>query len=128
MNEKAYASVKGNEAEVSLPAGASVQVRVKTNAKVTQRVRLVGQDVDQEFTGAGEGNTIIGETVFTPSGKSPLTAVFEYAGDDGVFKPSSLNRGGPYEIGKYNLLIAVAENGDDSDYNDAVLEFSWYTK
>lgn len=124
MNEKAYLYVKGNQAEVSLPAGASVQVRVKTNAKVAQRVRLV----DQEFTGAGEGNMVIGETVFTPSGKSPLTAVFEYAGDDGVFKPSSLKSGGPYEIGKYNLLIAVAENGDDSDYNDTVLEFSWYTK
>lgn len=128
MNEKAYLSVRGNEAEVSLPVGTAVHVKVKANSKATQKVRLTGQGVDQEFTGGGERNTVIGEMEFTPSGTTPLTAVFEYAGDDGVFKPSSLNRGGPYEIGKYHLMIAVAENGDDSDYNDTILEFSWHTK
>jgi len=40
---------------------------------------------------------------------------------------TKLNTGGPYLIGSYNLLIIVAENGDDSDYNDAILEFSWTT-
>ncbi|MGW5336288.1 hypothetical protein [Streptomyces bauhiniae] len=39
MNE-VYVTRKGNAAEVSLPAGVTVHVRVKTNAKATQRVRL----------------------------------------------------------------------------------------
>ncbi|MFJ8729190.1 fucose-binding lectin II [Streptomyces bauhiniae] len=130
MSEKAYLTARGNEAEVFLPAGTTVQVRAKTNAKATQKVRLATKDgaVNEEFTGTGERNTIIGETTVTPGEKFLLNAVFEYAGDDGVFQPSSLRWGGPYEIGKYNLLVAVAENGDDSDYNDTILEFSWYTK
>lgn len=41
--------------------------------------------------------------------------------------PSALNSGGPYRVGQYNLMVVVAENGDDVDYDDAVLEFSWYT-
>ncbi|MFF2618024.1 hypothetical protein [Kitasatospora sp. NPDC058046] len=24
-------------------------------------------------------------------------------------------------------MVLVAENGDDADYNDTILEFSWYT-
>ncbi|MEU2253872.1 fucose-binding lectin II [Nocardia xishanensis] len=37
-----------------------------------------------------------------------------------------MKRGGPYAIGSYHLLVLVAENGNDADYNDAIVEFSWY--
>ncbi|MFJ1937672.1 fucose-binding lectin II [Kitasatospora sp. NPDC088160] len=122
----AYTFIKGNQAEIALPAGAQVAVKVKTNSKLLQSVKLTSKDgqVDQLFTGTGERNTI-GQTALT--GVSQLVATFEYGESEGVLKPSNLNSGGPYEIGAYNLMVIVAENGDDSDYNDTVLEFSWYT-
>ncbi|MFE7637640.1 fucose-binding lectin II [Kitasatospora sp. NPDC057518] len=123
----AYVLVKGNTAEISLPAGAQVTVKAKTNSSSAQKVRLTNQDgtVGLEFVGAGERNTVIGQETIT--GQAGLTAVFEFSEGDGVFKPSRLNSGGPYEIGAYNLMVLVAENGDDADYNDTILEFSWYT-
>ncbi|MEU0634091.1 fucose-binding lectin II [Streptomyces sp. NPDC005989] len=129
MNRETYALVKDNKAEIALPAGVTVQVKVKTNSKAMQKVTLKDNHdrVDLEFAGTGEKNTI-GDKTITPVDKSLFTAVFEYAGDDGVFKPSKLNSGGPYDIGNYHLMVVVAENGDDSDYNDTVLEFSWHTK
>ncbi|MFF0561331.1 fucose-binding lectin II [Streptomyces sp. NPDC004266] len=42
-------------------------------------------------------------------------------------QPSKLNCGGPYDIGTYNLMVVVAENGDDGDYNDSILELSRHT-
>ncbi|MFB7616475.1 fucose-binding lectin II [Kitasatospora sp. NPDC056181] len=130
MDDQAYVFVTGNKAETHLPAGVTVQVKVKTNSRLTQKVALKDRtgEVDLEFTGTGEQNTIIGDKAITPGQNSLLTAVFEYADADGVFKPSKLNFGGPYDIGNYHLLVVVAENGDDTDYNDTILEFSWHTR
>ncbi|WP_331772745.1 fucose-binding lectin II (plasmid) [Embleya sp. NBC_00888] len=121
----AYVLVSGNKAEITLPAGVSVTVKAKTNSRSTQTVKVTGDaGTDLTFGGSGETNTVIGQTTLT--GQTKVTALFQY-GDGGAAKPSSLNSGGPYAIGSYNLLVIVAENGDDSDYNDAILEFGWYT-
>jgi len=73
------------------------------------------------------------------AGVIPLSSNADFAADLGRIsggryrdsagnpRPSSLNSGGPYAIGNYNLLVVVAENGDDSDYTDSIVEFSWYT-
>ncbi|GAA1993413.1 hypothetical protein GCM10009738_87980 [Kitasatospora viridis] len=129
MDDKAYVYVKDNQAEIRLPAGMTVQVKVKSNSQLTQKVTLkdATAGVDLEFTGTGERNTIIGDKTIT-AGQRPLNAVFEYAGADGVFKPSKLNSGGPYDIGNYHMMVVVAENGDNADYNDTILELSWHTK
>ncbi|MDC0711850.1 fucose-binding lectin II [Stigmatella sp. ncwal1] len=126
---KAYALTRTNVAEIVLPTSAKVHVKAKTNSKNTQRIALKDKsgDVDLLFSGTGEGNSIIGDATFTGDSNSVLNATFEYSEGSGVFKPAKLNTGGPYEIGQYNLMIVVAENGDDSDYNDSILEFSWYT-
>ncbi|MFD7579031.1 fucose-binding lectin II [Kitasatospora sp. NPDC059817] len=123
----AYTFTKGNQAEITLPAGVQITVKAKTNSALLQSVKLTSKDgqLDQQFTGTGEHNTVIGQTTITDV--SQLVATFEYGESDGALKPSSLNSGGPYEIGAYNLMVIVAENGDDSDYNDTILEFSWYT-
>ncbi|GAA2837649.1 hypothetical protein GCM10010441_72480 [Kitasatospora paracochleata] len=130
MDDQAYVYVKGNQAEIHLPAGVTVQVKVKSNSQLTQKVTLKDKtgEVDLEFTGTGERNTIIGDKTIIPSQNFLLNAVFEYADADGIFKPSKLNSGGPYDIGNYHLLVAVAENGDDTDYNDTILEFNWHAK
>ncbi|RGD56681.1 hypothetical protein DR950_01745 [Kitasatospora xanthocidica] len=123
----AYVFVKGNTAEISLPAGAKVAVKAKTNSSNAQKVQLTSKDgnVALSFSGSGERNAVIGQETIT--GQAGLTAVFEFASAEGDFRPSKLNSGGPYEIGAYNLMVLVAENGDDADYNDTILEFSWYT-
>ncbi|MEU5216797.1 fucose-binding lectin II [Streptomyces sp. NPDC020807] len=122
----AYVLVNGNKAEINLPADAQITVTAKTNSRLPQKVALTSQDgtVNHLFTGSGEANTVIGQATFT--GASRLGATFEFS-PSGSFSPSKLNSGGPYELGTYNVLLIVAENGDDSDYNDSILEFSWYT-
>ncbi|MFF3959640.1 fucose-binding lectin II [Streptomyces sp. NPDC001890] len=127
MSEKVYAFVKENRAEISLPAGLDVHVKAKSNSRVTQLVTVKGLDEELQFTGSGERNSNLGETKITTTGNL-LHATFEYSNGDGVLTPSKLNTGGPYEIGNYNILVVVAENGDDSDYNDTILELSWHTK
>ncbi|MFB7666428.1 fucose-binding lectin II [Kitasatospora sp. NPDC056138] len=123
----AYVLLNGNTAEINLPAGTQVIVKAKSNSRFTQKLAVTSKDggADYLFTGNGEHNAVIGQATIT--GVSQLQATFEYGDDGGAFRPSRLNSGGPYEIGSYNLMVIVAENGDDSDYNDAILEFSWYT-
>jgi hypothetical protein len=119
--------IKDNVAEISdFPRDTSISVKAKTNSSRIQKITVAGiGTADFVFQGSGERNTIIGQTSFTAS--SGVTVKFEYLNGDGTVSNSKLNSGGPYQIGAYNLLVFVAENGDDSDFNDAILEFSWYT-
>jgi len=122
----AYALIKGNIAEVSVPHGIEISVKVKTNSKFVQKVELKDKSgaVIKSFTGSGEHNSIAGQETFKTDGI--VHASFEFSQDSGgSWKHSALNSGGPYLIGSYNLLVIVAENGDDADYNDSILEFSW---
>lgn len=123
----AYVIIKNNTAEITLPAGVTVNVKAKTNSSSAQTVTVTSTDgsVNLQFSGAGERNASAGQSTIT--GQSQVTATFQYSDSNGVSQPSRLNSGGPYQIGSYNLMVIVAENGDDSDYNDAILEFSWYT-
>lgn len=130
MTSTAWVLINGPEAEIHLPPGVKVQVKVKSSSKSEQHVTLRDKSgaVRLEFSGSGE-NQIIGEATVNTSENYQLDAVFAYAVADDIRNPSKgLNSGGPYEIGNYNLMVVVAENGDDNDYNDAILEFSWYTK
>jgi len=99
---------------------------VKTNSSFTQNINITGGDYEKSFSGVGERNEVIGQDTIAEPPKN-LKATFTFSGPDGVIKTSKLNKGGPYIIKSYNVLIIVAENGDDSDYNDSILEFSWYT-
>lgn len=56
-----------------------------------------------------------------------ITLKLQYK-DGETLKPSALNSGGPHVIGRQNILIIVAENGDDADYNDTVVQFMWVSK
>ncbi|GGU10774.1 fucose-binding lectin II [Streptomyces lateritius] len=39
----------------------------------------------------------------------------------------SRGAGRPWPISIRSKTVVAAENGDDSDYNDTILEFSWHT-
>eukprot|EP00026_Physarum_polycephalum_P020667 Phypoly_transcript_23403.p1 GENE.Phypoly_transcript_23403~~Phypoly_transcript_23403.p1 ORF type:complete len:123 (+),score=15.64 Phypoly_transcript_23403:144-512(+) len=119
-----HVSINQNVAEVFLAAGTTTTVTVKTNSPAVQKVELTGPGVDHKFSGAGE-NTLIGQCQLTGAG--PFYATFSFQKGGQSF-PSMLQSGGPYVINEYHALIVVAENGDDSDFNDAILQFEWRTK
>ncbi|WP_437752340.1 fucose-binding lectin II [Sorangium sp. So ce1389] len=123
--------LNGNTCEIDeLPDGVTVTIKVTTNSRHTQKVTVTRNDeVLSVFAGSGERNAMTGQSTIVASSRAKLQAKFEYQTDINAewLKSSQLKSGGPYTIGNYNLLVIVAENGDDSDYNDSIVEFSWIT-
>ncbi|XXY51802.1 fucose-binding lectin II [Sorangium sp. So ce269] len=123
--------LNGNTCEINeLPDGVTVTIRVTTNSRHTQKVTVTRNDeVLSVFAGSGERNAMTGQSTIVASSRAKLQAKFEYQTDINAewLRSSQLKSGGPYTIGNYNLLVIVAENGDDSDYNDSIVEFSWIT-
>ncbi|KYF93816.1 hypothetical protein BE17_25105 [Sorangium cellulosum] len=123
--------LNGNTCEIDeLPDGVTVTIKVTTNSRHTQKVTVTRNDeVLSVFAGSGERNAMTGQSNIVASSRAKLQAKFEYQTDINAewLKSSQLKSGGPYTIGNYNLLVIVAENGDDSDYNDSIVEFSWIT-
>ncbi|KYG02149.1 hypothetical protein BE21_55345 [Sorangium cellulosum] len=123
--------MNGNTCEIDeLPDGVTVTIKVTTNSRHTQRITVTRNDeVLCVFAGSGERNAMTGQSTIVANSRAKLQAKFEYQTDlNAEWRTSrQLKSGGPYAIGSYNLLVIVAENGDDSDYNDSVLELSWST-
>ena len=95
-------------------------VKVKTNSSTEQHVLLNIDSTETSVEGSGERKTL--KSFSLDPSASKMTATFTH-GDKSARKPAKgLNSGGPYQIGQYRLMVVVAENGDDSDYNDAILE------
>lgn len=95
-------------------------VEVKTNSSTEQHVLLNIDSTETSVEGSGERKTL--KSFSLDPSASKMTATFTH-GDKSARKPAKgLNSGGPYQIGQYRLMVVVAENGDDSDYNDAILE------
>jgi hypothetical protein len=76
----------------------------------------------QELPLSKRGSTFFRERAFP--------AAFECAGPGGSARPTkSLTVGGPLTVGEcYGMLFVLAENGDDADFDDAVLQFAWSTR
>jgi hypothetical protein len=123
--------LNGNTCEIDeLPDGVTVTVKVTTNSRNTQRITVTRNDeVLCVFAGSGERNAMTGQSTIVANARAKLRVKFEYQTDMNAewLKSRQLKSGGPYTIGDYNLLVIVAENGDDSDYNDSVFELSWNT-
>jgi Fucose-binding lectin II (PA-IIL) len=120
--------ISGNLATINLVGATAVSVNAKTNSALTQQVTLTDKSgaINFVFTGSGEHNTTIGMATFDVN--SIMQASFVYAKPDGTWANSALRSGGPYAVGSLNMIVIVAENGDDTDYNDCVLQFNWRTK
>jgi len=95
----------------------NVALEVKSNSSFDQHVELDIDGTKKTVKGTGERASL--ETISVPEGTSRLVATFTYGGDK---KPSELQHGGPWDIGVMKLLMVVAENGDDKDFNDTVLQ------
>ncbi|WP_437730522.1 fucose-binding lectin II [Sorangium sp. So ce1335] len=123
--------LNGNTCEIDeLPDGVTVTIRATTNSRHTQKITVTRNDeVLCAFAGSGERNAMTGQSTIVSNARAKLRATFEYQTDINAEwqKSRQLKAGGPYTIGNYNILVIVAENGDDSDYNDSIIELSWNT-
>ena len=108
-----------NVATIDFPKGwaTNVAVEVKSNSSFDQHVELDIDGSKKTVKGTGEQQSL--ETISVPEGTSKLVATFSYGKDK---KPSELQHGGPWGIGVMQLLMVLAENGDDEDFNDVVLQ------
>ncbi|BAY19293.1 hypothetical protein NIES2109_48890 [Nostoc sp. HK-01] len=116
--------VNNQVAEVYFPTDSNVSATVTSHSQLTQRVTFFTDSQElYKFEGSGE-KQLLGSV--QNRFDSPFKIKVESQGD-GNWVSSDLRTGGPYQIGSTNFLIVVAENGDDTDYNDTVIQFSWKT-
>lgn len=116
-------SVSGNQATITF-APDSGKYKTYTIASHSSRQQIVSLKVDSESPKehqiTGEGH----KTAAAPLPQGTKNVVLTFAFDkEGQKVASQLTSGGPYDIGKLQLVVVVAENGDDADYNDAVVQF-----
>lgn len=99
---------------------------VKSNSSTGQHVLI---NIDGEETlvvGSGE-DTSLKAFAALPREAINITATFSHGNDKSALKPAKrLVAGGPCSTGQYVTMAVVAENGDDEDHNDAVLEIRGY--
>lgn len=122
-----------NTTTVYLPLNSWVNVRSFTNAAFTQRVTMVEENGTQhQFQGSGEHDTPIPEGDFViqtpsssqnPRGYQVTVTVDSY--HDGSWQPSSVAQGS-CSIMYYYLVMVVSEDYIDNDWNDAVVQFTWW--
>lgn len=117
-------SLFNNKAIFNLPAteGKSKTYTVSSNSS---RQQIIGLKVDDEspkelyFSGEGTRS----DTLSLP--KEAQNVVFTFSHEvHGEQKASQITSGGPYTIGETQLVIIVAENGDDADFNDAIVQLT----
>lgn len=116
--------------ELQLPVGALVHIRVYTNAAYKQRVTIQlikGSTPPIIFEGNGEKDHLIGEQFWTVPGPNPVTTtvMIEHA-NNGPYQPSKMQKIG-CTLQTFNMLGVLSEDiGDVGDFNDAVVEFTWW--
>ena len=96
-----------------------------TNSGQLQRAVIADSAGNQLWTAQGSGTRVqIGSGAL--SAQTGLTVTLSWSADNGVtWQTSDLNNGGPYAIGRLRMFTVVGENGDDTDYNDLILQFTW---
>jgi hypothetical protein len=117
-----------NKGTITFARGAArgFTLEVKANSSTEQHVLI---DIDGKETlvaGSGENDTSL-KSFRLPNSAVNITATFSHGNDKSTLKPATrLLAGGPYSTGQYVTMAIVAENGDDEDNNDAVLEIRGY--
>jgi hypothetical protein len=116
---------------VALPPGTSVYITAFTNAAYLQKATITppaGPAV--VWQGAGEGNRQIGQQIITTAAGSQnqnYTVAVQYSTNNGAsWQDSSLLPGGA-TLGTMNLSVVLSEDHADRDFNDAVVQFMWWT-
>ena len=123
-----------NTATVYLPLGTFVSVASFTNASFNQQVTITPETGSATvLTGRGEHNTPMPNGTFsltTPgSSQSPLgyrmVVAVQSQQPNGQWAPSQVSQGS-CSVMYYTLAMVVSEDYVDQDWNDAVVQFSWW--
>lgn len=115
-------SVSGNEATVILADAEELnkQYTITSNSSRKQIISVKvdsGSATEHQITGEGTKN----EAVVLPKSAKKVVFTLSYE-SDGKKKPSEVKAGGPYFIGLLQVAAIASENGDDVDFNDAVVQ------
>ncbi|KAM0702202.1 hypothetical protein Q7P35_011112 [Cladosporium inversicolor] len=90
------------------------------SAQIDDDAQVISHEITGEGTKAPPSHL--------PENTKNVVFTFSYEEESGgkqTKKPSfKLKSGGPYDIGRVQLLVVVAENGDDADFNDAVVQIT----
>ena len=119
---------------IYLPLNTYINVRGFTNAAFMQQVTIIDENNNTHvMTGSGEHDAPMqnGSYAFTtPStAKSPMgfqLSVTVLSQQNGQWTPSQVISG-KTSLMYYNLALVVSEDYNDNDWNDAVVQFSWWT-
>jgi hypothetical protein len=112
-------SLRANEATFSFPPDwpTKAVLTVSSDSPLPQTIQLSIDGATQTITGPfGEPWT---EKMALPGGTRKVVAKFFHT--DGK-QPSALQCSGPISLGSSVLMMVVAEDGDDEDFNDVVLQ------
>lgn len=119
---------------IYLPLNTYVNVQGFTNAAFPQQVTIVEESgTSHIMTGSGEHDTPMQNGVFaiqTPASSSnpmgyAVTVTIE-SQSGGAWNPSNVTSG-KTSLMYYNMALVVSEDYTDQDWNDAVVQFSWWT-
>ncbi len=117
-----------------LPLNTYVNVRGFTNASFFQQATVLEENgTSHVMTGSGEHDTPMQNGTFaiqTPASSSnpmgyAVTVTIE-SQSGGTWNPSSVTSG-KTSLMYYNMALVVSEDYTDQDWNDAVVQFSWWT-
>jgi Fucose-binding lectin II (PA-IIL) len=123
-----------NTATIYLPLNTFVSVACFTNASFDQRVTITPETGNPSvLTGRGEHNAPMpgGSFSLTTSGtsRSPngyrVVVSVESQQPNGRWEPSQVSQGS-CSVMYYSLAMVVSEDYVDQDWNDAVVQFSWW--
>lgn len=106
-----------------------VTARCFTNASYLQRITITPDTGDPRvFKGSGEHDTPIGSYSFTtPVAGLKVTVTIDFSRDNGATWSASDVSSGSCSIMNYQISAVVGEDRVDQDWNDAVVQFSWWT-
>jgi hypothetical protein len=123
-----------NTATVYLPLSTFVSVACLTNASFSQRVTITPETGSPTvLTGSGEHNAPMPGGSFsltTPAtSQSPLgyrmVVSVQSQQPNGQWAPSQVSQGS-CSVMYFSLAMVVSEDYVDQDWNDAVVQFSWW--
>ena len=125
----------GNIATIYLPLNTYAMVRCVTNAAFRQQITITPETGSPTVvTGSGEHDAPVPNGTFaiqTPgSSTNPLgykvTVAVQSDNGSGGWTPSQVSQGS-CSVMYYNLAMVVSEDYVDNDWNDAVVQFTWWT-
>jgi len=119
---------------IFLPLNTYINVMGFTNAVYLQQVTITDELGNMHaMQGSGEHNQPMenGTYAFTTPASSKSPAGFQITvlvqnQEGGQWVPSNVTSG-KVSVAYYNLVLVVSEDSTDEDWNDAVVQFSWWS-